>query len=60
MPLHTASYIIIILQVFLRLLAWFAYPAWNKLPFGKGAYAVVGRQLIDVHACASWGVAVWV
>ena len=42
------------------MLAWFGCPAWNKLALRKGAYAVVVRELIDLYARASWGIAVWV
>ena len=60
MPLHAAGCITIFLQVFLALLVWFGCPAWNKLALRKGAYAVVVRELIDLYARASWGIAVWV
>ena len=59
-PFHEPSCIIIIFQLFLRLLVCFACTEWNTLALRKGAYVAVGREHTDLHVCASRGIAVWV
>ena len=59
-PFHEPSCIIIIFQLFLLLLVCFACTEWNRLALEKGAYVAVGKELTDLHVCASWGIAVWV